>query len=172
MSEDSENFEQLRRLLALKRHEQPPPGYFDGFSRQVILRIKAGECRAQANLLERLFWEAPWVQRLWHALETRPILAGACGVAVCGLMITGILYSDKADVSPLALAPIAEPTTPPGSLTSLSPSEKPFASISALLAEPTGARPMLTATPAEGSLLGDISKLPADRATFRFPAGN
>src|ERR1039458_1629385 len=86
MNQDSENFEQLRRLLALKRHEQPPPGYFTGFSSQVIARIKLGEKGEQGALFERLFGEAPWLQRIWAAFEAKPILAGVFAVAICGLL--------------------------------------------------------------------------------------
>jgi hypothetical protein len=167
MSQDTENFEQLRRMLALKRHEQPPPGYFNDFSRQVILRIKAGERGEPANLLERLFWEAPWVQRLWNTLEARPIVAGACGVAVCGLMITGVLYSDRADVPAGALVPIAQQTPPPTTDVAFAPTPPIF--------EPTGAKPVLTTAPAEGSLLGELqatTKLQADRIAFTFPGRN
>ena len=92
MSQEQENFEQLRRLLALKRHEQPPPGYFHNFSRQVIVRIRAGEASGDPAW-ETLSWEAPWLQRLWAALEAKPIWAGAFGVAVCSLLISGALYS-------------------------------------------------------------------------------
>jgi hypothetical protein len=90
---EPEDFKQLRRLLGLKRYEQPPPGYFSGFSRQVIGRIQRGERLQRVSLLERLQWEAPWLQRLWNAFEARPILAGAFGVTVCGLLAGGLLYS-------------------------------------------------------------------------------
>jgi hypothetical protein len=100
MNQDSQDFEQLRRLLALKRYEQPPPGYFNDFSRQVIARIEAGD-RAQEGVLDRLFWEAPWLQRLWAAIETKPVLAGAFGVAVCALLVGGVLYSENTAVQPI-----------------------------------------------------------------------
>ena len=113
MSQDTENFEQLRRLLALKRHEQPPPGYFNDFSSQVIARIKPGERGEEGAIFERLFWEAPWLQRIWAALEAKPILAGVFGVAVCGLLITGVVYSDRTDVSSIALMPASEMESAP-----------------------------------------------------------
>lgn len=103
MSQDSQDFESLRRLLALKRHEQPPPGYFNDFSSQVIARIKAGD-RGEESPLERLFWEAPWLQRLWAALETKPVMAGAFGAAVCALLIVGVVYSGRVDVQPTDVA--------------------------------------------------------------------
>lgn len=88
MHPESQDFEQLRQLFAIKRHEVPPPGYFNHFSRDVIGRIKAGEQG-----------ESPagtWFQRVWNFLEAKPIFAGAFGVSVCAVLISGILNSEEA----------------------------------------------------------------------------
>jgi hypothetical protein len=95
MSPIPDDFEQLRRLLALKRHEQPPPGYFYGFSRQVIVRIKAGELGDGEEVSSWSFGGGLF-QRMWATLDARPILAGAFGVAVCGFFVVGALVSDNA----------------------------------------------------------------------------
>src|ERR1043166_7093451 len=95
--QQSENFDQLRRLLALKRHEQPPPGYFHAFSGQVIARIKAGELGEGAFSFWRVFWDGAWLQRFWAAAEGKPALAGAFGVLVCGLLISSLVYSDHSN---------------------------------------------------------------------------
>ena len=95
MNPDSENFNAVRRLLALKRHEQPPPGYFNNFSSQVISRIKAGEGAEHASSIGRLFAKAGWWQHLVAVLEAKPAFAGAFGAAVCALLISGIVYSEN-----------------------------------------------------------------------------
>jgi hypothetical protein len=97
MHPENENFEELRRLLTLKRHEQPPPGYFQDFSGHVIARLRAGERTDRSGFWESLSWEAPWLQRLWGAFETKPIMAGALGMIVCGFLVSGVLLSEKAD---------------------------------------------------------------------------
>src|ERR1051326_8949810 len=91
MNPDSENFEALRRLLALKRHEVPPPGYFDKFSREVIARIKAGDDGERKP--------EGWIHRLWAALEAKPIFAGAFGAAVCTVLVSGILNSEDSGIA-------------------------------------------------------------------------
>lgn len=127
MNSDSENFEALRRLLALKRHEIPPPGYFNGFSRQVLARIKAGE---QGG---REVSRGTWFQRLWAVLEAKPVFAGAFGAAVCALLITGVLNSGEAGLSPgLVGGAIA-----PGSATALASPESMDEGISAQIASGT-----------------------------------
>lgn len=97
MDSPPENFDQLRRLLALKRHEQPPPGYFHGFSREVVIRIRAGEGRDSAGW-EQVSWEAPWLQRLWQSLSVRPAWSGALSAAACALVIGGILYAERLEM--------------------------------------------------------------------------
>src|SRR6267378_1968372 len=94
MSPIPDDFEQLRRLLALKRHEQPPPGYFHGFSRQVIVRIQAGELGDAEEASLWSFSGGSFLQRIWATLDARPVLAGAFGVAVCGFFVVGALLSD------------------------------------------------------------------------------
>ena len=90
MNPDSEQFEQLRKLLVLKRHEEPPPGYFNRFSDQVIARIKTGDQNEEG---------VSWLRKLWSLLETKPMLTGAFGAAVCALVISGIVFTDDGESS-------------------------------------------------------------------------
>jgi hypothetical protein len=119
MTPDSENFDQLRRLLALKRHEMPPPGYFHGFSREVIVRIKAGDMGGEVG---STWWilEGSWLRRVWSIFEARPVLAGGFGVAVCGFFVAGALISaDNPQVGSVGL-PLPQ-TLPHGESVAIAP---------------------------------------------------
>jgi len=109
MNHDPESFEDLRRLLALKRHEQPPPGYFNQFSREVLVRIRAGERAPDSAVLERLFGEPAWLRRVWSAFESKPVFAGGFGFALCAALVTGVFYSETGESRNTALLPQAEP---------------------------------------------------------------
>ena len=85
MSENENDFEALRRLLALKRHEIPPPGYFEDFSSRVIGRIRAGEA-AQ---------ELPWLLRLLQSFEGKPAYPVALASALCTLLLFGIVSIEQ-----------------------------------------------------------------------------
>jgi hypothetical protein len=111
MSENENDFETLRRLLALKRHEIPPPGYFDDFSSQVIARIRASQ--VAQNI--------PWLLRLLQAFETRPAYPVAFASALCLLLLFGIVSVEQ---------------NPEIGSAVLSPSQYDFATVSAL-ASPT-----------------------------------
>ena len=104
MSFAPENFEALRRLLAIKRHEQPPPGYFNDFSRQVIVRIQAGEGASGVSLLGQFLQPVSWVRGLWNSFEAKPVVAGAFGVGVCGLLVVGLISSERIDADANSLA--------------------------------------------------------------------
>jgi len=95
-----ENFDQLRRLLALKRYEAPPPGYFHNFSSKVMARIEAAEVAL-----------APaWWQRFGFDFNFKPALVCGLGVVVCGLLSAGVLTSVVTADQPVAGLAMEPPT--------------------------------------------------------------
>jgi hypothetical protein len=123
MNPDSENFDSLRQLLAIKRHEIPPPGYFDRFSRDVMARIKAGENGGAIGS------ELSWFHRLLSVFDVKPVFAGAFGTAVFAFLISGVISSEQTpavgSVAPTGMSP-AFATAVPVSMPSPSMDE-PFA---------------------------------------------
>src|SRR5436190_24186367 len=96
MKPEQENFDQLCRLLKLKRYEQPPPRYFNDFSSRVIARVSAGGREAALDV-------GSWLVRLWSLIEAKPMLPGAVGVAICALLVFGAVYTDTAPSAPGAV---------------------------------------------------------------------
>ncbi len=101
MNPEQEQFDGIRRILVIKRYEQPPPGYFSRFSAQVIARIEAGDHRrfeqAELGAFARF-------SRFWTALETRPAFASGFGIALCGVLLAGVVYSNRMETLPPDLA--------------------------------------------------------------------
>jgi len=113
MNQNENNFESLRRLLALKRHEVPPPGYFNAFSAQVINRIRSGEA-APATMSERLDANAPWLMKFLQIFEAKPAFAGAFASALCLFLVFGTVVAEKPDyAAPQPLLQTAESTSAP-----------------------------------------------------------
>ena len=80
MNAAPEEFEKLQKLLTLKRHEPPPPGYFVNFSSKVIARIEAAELATPPT----------WWQTFLAGWQTRPALLCAYGLLVGGVSIFGL----------------------------------------------------------------------------------
>ncbi len=78
---NQEEFENLQKLLRLKRHETPPPGYFRDFSKGVLARVR------------RLEAENPQPLPLWRRLlapwSPSARLVWANSLTVAGLGIVG-----------------------------------------------------------------------------------
>jgi hypothetical protein len=111
MNETDQNFEELKRLLKLKQHEVPPPGYFNDFSGQVIARIRAGEAGGSRDYVERLQSGAPWVVNLLRIFETRPGVIGGLATSLCLLLVLVVVFDDRSDIASKNLLTISEPST-------------------------------------------------------------
>lgn len=80
MNQDSENFEALRKLMALKRYEQPPPGYFPRLQGTIMARIRQGE--------EERHWWSKAAELFTH----KPQVAWALGMAACGVVALDVVW--------------------------------------------------------------------------------
>jgi hypothetical protein len=94
MNPQPENFERLQKLLALKRHEQPPPGYFEKLSDRIADQIA----------LEKELGLLPWWRRLAASFEFKPAFVCAVGVVLCGLFSAGVITALQVDPASSAAA--------------------------------------------------------------------
>jgi hypothetical protein len=119
MNENQDNFERLSRLLALKRHETPPPGYFNSFSNQILSRIRAGENVESASLLEQWFGSASRLGNWLRILDAKPAFASGFAGALCLVLLFGIVYAERPDMTSQPMLQTENNNT--ASLASLSP---------------------------------------------------
>jgi hypothetical protein len=165
MNENENNFESLQRLLAQKRRELPPPGYFNSFSGQIVARIRTGEARAVQTDAEKYFSQAPWLLKLLQAFELKPAFAGAFAGALSLLLVLGIIYADRPDSGP---QPILQ--TPEQTISS-------FAAMSPSAIEQPGNAIDLTASNSAATSLQPVASLFGSKNAFAqpvsfSPAGN
>jgi hypothetical protein len=91
MSTEPQDFEQLRKLLKVKRYEQPPPGYFDQLSSSISNRLER-EGRQESGIWAN--WT--WLARVRRVLAENPISAGifaACSIAM--VFVANSQFLDK-----------------------------------------------------------------------------
>lgn len=121
MSQSPEEFEEIRRLLALKRYEVPPPGYFERFSGQVLARIQREEA-----LANRPWWQTQLASLGWQRWLAVANLAALAGVGIIGVTLVNLRDDDLPDpenfaalqldsgspwgtVTPTGAAPVSSP---------------------------------------------------------------
>lgn len=109
MENENENFDKLKTLLTLKRHELPPPGYFNKLPREVVSRIRAERAANNMDAMTKLKVEAPWLMKFWLTLQGKPIFAVSFGTAVCALMLAAIFFAEKPPTQPSL---VGSPTAP------------------------------------------------------------
>jgi hypothetical protein len=83
MNSDSNDFEALRKLMALKRHEQPPPGYFNRLPDRIAARLEREGSQPG-------FWE-----RIIAGFSFRPAFAYSFAIAAFGALTFSEIYSAK-----------------------------------------------------------------------------
>ena len=80
-----ENFEKLTKLMSLKRHEVPPPGYFHDLPRKITARIERGERERENSLWENLF----------GALGRKPAFIYSFMGMISGIIVLGMVYAAR-----------------------------------------------------------------------------
>lgn len=108
MNSSPDDFKNLRRLLALKRHEEPPPGYFYYLPEKVMVRIEQDQ-EAQSLAEHSTWWE--W---LVARFDARPWLATAYACAISSLLLMGFRVSQimQAENSETPATPLARMPDP------------------------------------------------------------
>jgi len=105
MNEPDKDFKALRTLVSLKRHEVPPPGFFNDFSKDIVMRIRRGDTDNPDPLGTKIHSAAPWLLRLIQNFQAKPAYAGIFASVLGLLLVGGIVYTDNPGSTPEDLMP-------------------------------------------------------------------
>ncbi len=164
MSEHEDNFEPLRRLLALKRHEVPPPGYFNNFSSHVLQQIRAGHNKQSAGVMEDLAAQLPWLSKWLQLFGQKPVFASGFAGALCMLLLFGIVSTERPD---LASQPLLGSITTP--LAPMSSTALPQSAESIGIVSVSSTNPVLSLQPVTATLAFGQQNPLAQPVSFQFP---
>ena len=87
MKANEPNFDDVQKALALKRHEQPSPRYFNAFSHEVIQRIHCPEAPRALT----------WAERWGLGEDARPFWLCGLGVLACAVLVGTLIASLRVD---------------------------------------------------------------------------
>jgi hypothetical protein len=121
MSDTNNNFDDLKRLLKLKRHEIPPPGYFNHLSGDVISRIRAGESGGPSSIFEQLHADSPFLGNLMRLFESKPGLIGGLATSVCLFLLVAVVLADNSEPAASPMAPQIAAQGAPDSAPAMAP---------------------------------------------------
>jgi hypothetical protein len=138
MNQGNDQFEGLQKLLALKRHEVPPPGFFNDLSAKIRAEI----------IMERQNPPSFW-QRFFAPLTLKPQLAYAFAGSFCGILLLAFSYSAGLDEE--------QTVASPGDLKSGTPVR------SELVFNPEGEEPTLVSYRANSDSLNSLSPVTLDK---------
>ena len=82
MGSSPDDFDALRKLLKLKRYEQPPPRYFDDLSHQVLGRLRGPEGWRRESIFKVLGFD----------FLLKPACFYGLGLASCALALFGVVH--------------------------------------------------------------------------------
>jgi hypothetical protein len=91
---DTNDFTDLKRLLKLKQHEVPPPGYFSHFSGDVVSRIRGGETGGGEGILAQ-FDSNSVVASFLRLFQAKPGIIGGFATSLCLLLLIGVVMTER-----------------------------------------------------------------------------
>jgi hypothetical protein len=94
MNSDPGDFQALRKLMAIKRHELPPPGYFNRLPDRIMNRLERGEGQLG-------FWE-----KFLAAFTFRPALAYGFALASFSALTLSVISSVRSQPQESAQNPL------------------------------------------------------------------
>lgn len=93
------DFEKLRRLMAIKRYERPPAGHFDRLANRIRQAIEA----------ESLAPSATWWERFISRFDMQPSMAAALALIIAAVYLYAFIWSQQSPPStPLVRYPPAQ----------------------------------------------------------------